>query len=289
MLMDIGQAKAVCGARKDPPDIRDHLAVLGERASMIHRPDGVVEGTGTGALPRAFSRRHEMTPIMNQNNRGQGHLGTCVACSLVNGMQEWFDLKEEGRHIDLCINELYWRCKQTDGYPDEEGTFIRAGMKCLKEYGVPIESYWRYTSNRPRPKQDPEQTYKIKGYARINAKSIEQLKRAIYQTSVVPASVKVFWPEWRNPSDVIADDSGKYIGNHAIVFVGWDELDNLIFPNSWGAGWGDGGYAKMSARYFLDNGFDAWIGYDAENMFAPPRPKTWLEILIDILRRGFVG
>ena len=47
-----------------------------------------------------------------------------------------------------------------------------------------------------------------------------------------------------------AAPGGQTPGNHAVLAVGIDAPDRLIVKNSWGPGWGDGGYGFVTPRYY---------------------------------------
>jgi C1A family cysteine protease len=59
-------------------------------------------------------------------------------------------------------------------------------------------------------------------------------------------------------------------GGHAIVAAGYDDdltvggdKGALLIRNSWGTGWGDGGYGWMSYRYVTEGlGLDWWTVID---------------------------
>lgn len=49
---------------------------------------------------------------------------------------------------------------------------------------------------------------------------------------------------------------------HAVLVVGYEDAQAggcLIFRNSWGADWGDGGYGYLPYSYIQHHGGEAWI------------------------------
>lgn len=42
---------------------------------------------------------------------------------------------------------------------------------------------------------------------------------------------------------------------HQICYLGYDDQENCIFGNSWGAAWGKGGFGRLSFAYLTANGF----------------------------------
>jgi C1A family cysteine protease len=47
------------------------------------------------------------------------------------------------------------------------------------------------------------------------------------------------------------------LGGHAVLVVGYSQAKGFIVRNSWGEGWGSGGYCFWAQEY-LSNVFDAW-------------------------------
>jgi len=48
--------------------------------------------------------------------------------------------------------------------------------------------------------------------------------------------------------------AGSNCGGHVVLLVGYDPAaGDFIFRNSWGAGWGEGGYGRVSEKYVLED------------------------------------
>jgi GNAT superfamily N-acetyltransferase len=60
------------------------------------------------------------------------------------------------------------------------------------------------------------------------------------------------------------------VEHHAVALWDIDDDDTIIFRNSWGAGWGDRGYGRMTREYFESYWLEAWamrnaaVGLNAE-------------------------
>jgi C1A family cysteine protease len=60
------------------------------------------------------------------------------------------------------------------------------------------------------------------------------------------------------------------VGGHALCFVGYNaRRGEFLFANSWGEGWGDGGYGVISYEVFLALLMDAWGMVDAPDRAQP--------------------
>ena len=71
-------------------------------------------------------------------------------------------MEQDRRRLDLSEQQIYWACKQLDGAPEDEGSFIEYAMQALRqgvsgspmpEPGTCKEHRWRYNSS---PKPDNE-------------------------------------------------------------------------------------------------------------------------------------
>ena len=63
-------------------------------------------------------------------------------------------------------------------------------------------------------------------------------------------------------------------GGHAIVIVGWDDNKRAWrIKNSWGTGWGEGGYAWIKYGANLIGHDTAWM-QAADELFAAPPPRV---------------
>ena len=243
-------------------------------------------------LPSKFSLEPNCTPVRNQ-----GKLGSCVgfgtACS-VKGWQE--AINYPGNNYVFSPLFVWKLCKQEDGIPNDEGTYIRVAYKILQQTGVVFEQTMPYTDEvklpvvfKPTEQMLKEaEKFKIKSYARVQ--TLQEIKQAIYYDGVVGAGVFVatnfLYPE---QNKFIAMPSGFILGSHMIAIVGWD--DNLEYTyrdsylgkrtfkgffrirNSWSSQWGDNGYAFIPFD-FLTQATDLGIPYLLEAW-------TSIDLLID--------
>ena len=175
--------------------------------------------------------------------------GNCVAFAS-GGQKEGYDYKELGVMPDLSEQFLYGKCKEIDGMPNISGTFIRAAMKILKDYGMCEETYFPYEGKYPptgEPKEgylENAEKYKITAYASVGITK-ESLQRALFQNGPVVVGISVYENFEQIGSDGIAQyPSGALKGGHAILIIGYNKL-GLICKNSWSTRWGNKGYCTI--------------------------------------------
>jgi len=131
---------------------------------------------------------------------------------------------------------------------DCDGGWPDWAMQYAKHTGIPDEICYPYlaqdTSCNPCVGWK-DRAYKIEDYVAI-APNTDAFKRALKEYGPLPVVVMV-------PDDWYYYRSGVYspiwnVGwaNHAVLLVGWDDSDGCWFiKNSWGAGWGEQGYARV--------------------------------------------
>ena len=211
---------------------------------------------GTEALPEAFIRKAEMSPV-----RDQGKFGTCVGHAAW-AIKEWQENQQQNTpQGGLSPRFIYQMAKQIDGIPNTPGTYPRIAFKVMQDYGDCPESVFPYSEmyrdyNLPRPPDNvikAAEPYKISAYAQIN--TLDELKRAVIEQGPVMIGVMVtdsfvYTSRMSNGTVYIPKPEGFLRGGHAITIVGYDNNIQLgkykggvLMMNSWGTSWGDKGFA----------------------------------------------
>ncbi len=245
--------------RRDPEDDRDYL-LTGSSVNLLE----------ASSLPGVVDHTPKMTAIKNQ-----GQLGSCVGFA-VTAMKEWQEQHEheeevaegkrdsrKGRAYDLSESWVYWKAKQIDAWPNEEGTSIRYAMKVLNRVGVPTEKAWPYNDiNFGKPQKWAPLVAKwalIDSYWRIS--NLVDLKAALTD-GPVPIGVPCFYEIFFTGVDGIVDypdNPNAMYGGHAVCAVGYDDNTGLVkFKNSWGYNWGQHGYGYFPYKYIEEFLWDAW-------------------------------
>jgi len=246
----------IFGAKQDPKDERDYqvnklLTVPSKLASSVDWTD-------------------EMTPVKDQAN-----LGSCVAFA-VCAVKEWQEKKEwkteigTKKNYDMSEQFLYYKCKEIDKWPDQEGTSFRYAMKVLSKNGVPVEIGWQYDPDyKGKPEKWAEsvaQWYRCGSYWRIT--TLEEMKTLLALKGPQVAGILCFNEIFNPNKDAIItmpSKRRKSIGGHAICLVGYDDSASLLkFKNSWGTAYGENGYAYISYDYYKHYCLDAWYFADTK-------------------------
>jgi len=231
----------LCGL-VEPPDWRERatfqemLMSIGLPISYDWRPNGV-------------------TPVKNQ-----GGCGSCWAFGTVGPLESQIKIK---CGVTENLSEQYLVSCNTNGWGCGGGWWAHDYHEWKippgeSEAGAVLEADFPYTARDDRCNPPHPHPYKIDSwsfvYSQYSVPSVQQIKQAIYQYGPVSAAVVVRSQFQAYTGGVFDVDESYADINHAIVLVGWD--DNYqwngntygvwILRNSWGSGWGEGGYMYIT-------------------------------------------
>jgi C1A family cysteine protease len=254
--------KKLNGLKKDIEDPRDY------------KYKTLLPGITPAVLPVQVNWTDKMS-----NVKDQGRLGSCVGFA-VAAMKEFQEQTEHDIEIkagkkykrkedqyNLSEMWVYYKAKLIDPWPNEEGTSIKCALQVLKKDGAPCEKAYPYNDKfKGSPANWATLIAKwalIDSYWRLE--TINDMKLALVAGPIV-IGISCFDEIFRVGSGGIVpypkypdDDQG----GHAICIVGYDDDKQLFkFKNSWGTGWGSGGYGYLSYKYVQDFMWDAWICKD---------------------------
>ncbi len=218
-------------------------------------------------LPGKFERR---VPHL----KDQGSLGSCVGFSSSYVKDEQERHNHPGRNYETSPLFIYAECKEIDGIPDQQGTYLRTANTVVRNLGVCLEQIFPYSDDvniRPRPQKAYEnaEEFKIKMYTRLD--NLKEIKQSIVDHGCVNAGVMVLSnfldPEIdKDTREAFIPMPNRFIlGGHAIAIIGYD--DNLTYTYEDGTTYT--GFVKMVNSWYRGNedrwwGKDgtAWIPYD---------------------------
>jgi C1A family cysteine protease len=120
----------------------------------------------------------------------------------------------------------------------------------LQSTGLPPESYYPYTGTDGSCASAragwQNATYKIGDWGSVSA-SASSIKAALVKYGPLPTAFMVYADFMNYKSGVYSYVSGKKLGGHAVLIVGYnDDEQYFIVKNSWGTGWGEGGFFRIS-------------------------------------------
>jgi C1A family cysteine protease len=205
-------------------------------------------------LPDSFDWRNNNGVNWTTSVKDQSSCGNCWAyasCGIVESKVK-LTLNEPDLNIDL--SELY--LTSCTGRGCESGWDRSSSIQFIKTRGVPDQGCFPgYLP--PQPCSDTcndkflrsifiENWYRD-GFGIVEPPDVEVIKDRIFNYGPVSVHFEVFEDFYSYHSGVYEHVWGKSEGWHAVVFVGWNDLDSCwIVKNSWGTGWGGGWVAGLT-------------------------------------------
>jgi hypothetical protein len=235
-------------ARPDPIDFRDRMYV----ATLVEVP-----------IRRPLAAYRELqVPILDQGQEGActGFGLATVANYLLRSRRVYPDAKP------VSARMFYEMAKRYDEWPgtDYSGSSARGAMKGWHKHGVCADTLWPYV---PKTMVEPlthDRAADASGrplgaYLRVNHRDIVGMHAAITEAGILYATAQVH-SGWGavDPATGIIPLEREIQGGHAFAVVAYDEQGFWI-QNSWGEGWGHGGFARVSYDDWLKNATDVWV------------------------------
>jgi C1A family cysteine protease len=203
--------------------------------------------------------------------RNQGQCGSCWAFGALASLESMAKIYG-GRDMDLSEQQIL-SCK-TYGWGCD-GAWMDNAYELFRDYGSISEECMPYHSNDIEPciEDSCEVLAKVTGWVPVDD-DVNAIKTAL-QTGPVCCAMTVY-NDFNYYSGGCYEHDGFDPPNHAVLIVGWDDSvcdgsGAWIVKNSWGAGWGMGGFFYI--RYN-----SCYIGYaTALISYVPPGPYVTLE------------
>lgn len=205
------------------------------------------------------------------------YYGTCTSHS-ASGADESQEGKEYKGKTKLANKFVYLKTKQISSLYNDEGDYLRNGLKALEKFGVPLNtefpdekmSNWNeYVHTKiPSNIEESAMKHKIDGYVRIGKKLEDFMSGMWTAQSQVPTGM-MWYESYRNVNKdgYLPPASGKQVGGHAIraSIIDFKE-EKVWFPNSWGNRWGRNGYFYIPFKEWSKHEiWDCWVIYPLSN------------------------
>lgn len=239
------------GWKPSLPDINNHPADT-EGMEVVDQVD-----------PRA-----EMPPVYDQ-----GQLGSCTGNAIAGALE--YDCILNNTHFGTPSRLfVYYEERVREGtVTTDSGAYGHDGFKVLRKTGAPPEELWPYDINQfaTKPTQtafDAAAEHKIERYIHpglggvSKIERVESFKRVLSNRQTIAFGFPVyesFESEALASTGVmeVPQRGERIIGGHEVLLVGYleEEPDYGLVRNSWGDGWGLGGYFLAPWAWLADPKF----------------------------------
>lgn len=193
----------------------------------------------------------------------QGSIGSCTANAATSGLEIIYH--RAGQHIQLSRLYLYYYERAMANAIGKEGALPSNMMATLQLKGCCSESLWPYDITQENVKPPvacdvDASAYMVQDFEwpeYIGARAISWIKNMVACGTPVLVSFALnqsFMNDcgcgnWRKDMWDISP-SVPPVGYHETAIIGWDDscsdgIGRWLVQNSWGKGWGDGGFYGM--------------------------------------------
>jgi C1A family cysteine protease len=227
---------------RDLPDQRDRKFQLTQ------------DTQATNSLPASVDLRAQCPPVYDQ-----GELGSCTANAIAAALE--FDAARQKLTVSTPSRLfIYYNERAIEGtVSSDSGAQIRDGIKSVAQWGDCPETEWPYDTSQfavqpPQSCYDDASKHLALVYESVN-QDLGGLRGCLaagfpfvfgftvyasFESDYVARTGRVPMPQWFE----------RAIGGHAVMAVGYDDASStFIVRNSWGPGWGDGGYFYFPYAY----------------------------------------
>jgi hypothetical protein len=211
-------------------------------------------------------RSVDLRPLL-PSVRDQGRRDTCLAFAVTAAHEV---MRADGGDVQLQLSEefLHWGTRQLCG---DARTTLDAAARALERWGQPERVVWPYDKERREAGlayQPPSPGFAASFRAALIRlrPDVSEIGSRLRAGQPVVLSVSLSDPFFRPANGCVAVPRVSEVidARHALLVVGIsfgpDEYaESLIVRNSWGDGWGLGGYAYLPIEYVARHAIEAAV------------------------------
>jgi C1A family cysteine protease len=227
---------------------------LAEREAAAATQVHTLGAVAAAGYPPAFDLRNVGGQNYITSIKDQGGCGSCVAfgsCATVEGTAR-LQSGQPGLAIDLSEAQLFYCIARSQGRTcggATGGWWPDAALDAFKNPGIADEACYPYTAGDQNCtnlcSNWQSRVTKITGWHKIT--STDDMKTWLSSKGPLATCFTVYADFYSYSSGVYKHVSGQLEGGHCVSVVGYDNVAGCwICKNSWGTGWGDGGFFRIA-------------------------------------------
>jgi len=256
------------------------------------------------ALPDEIVNCADVPEILDQ-----GQEGACTGFALAAVVNFLLHRRGAGQSAARRISPrmLYELARRYDEWPGEryEGSSARGAMKGWSRHGVCTRELWpdklHGAQHFDQRRADEAMLTPGGAYYRVDFRQVRDLHAAIHEAGIVYATLMVH-SGWDAPGPAtvklkaegvragkragmvlpVIQRRGRADGGHAVALVGYT-AQGFIVQNSWGKGWGAGGFALLPYEDFMLHATDVWVA----QLGVPVSADLWAKGAADSVSGAF--
>ena len=223
----------------------------------------------------------------------QGSQGSCVGWATAYALKSYQEVAEIGwspNSADHVFSPSYIYNQINLGSCDN-GSYIHEALQLIVDQGVATLSSMPYSQNSCSAQPSAfaiQEAANFKALRKARVNDTADVKAALANRLPVVIGFKIYSQFYNlfGPDSVYNTVSGSSDGGHAVTIVGYDDRrygGAFRLINSWGRGWGDGGYFWLPYNMFQEVVYEAWVLEDQDNAaLQPPVDRTIPESTEDL-------
>lgn len=245
---------------------KNHLGVPLPDAQTIARIEQQGQAMRQAAIqavgaPAAFDWRNVNGQSYVSPIRNQGGCGSCVAFGTCATIETTFRVQRgnPGLATDLSEAHLFYCLARAQGYNCGTGWWPELALNNARDTGIADDACYPYTDvdqNCTNLCADwQNRVTKISAHHSL-VSNPAGMKEWLSTRGALTACFVVYNDFFSYSGGVYKHVTGAAAGGHCVSIVGYDDgLGCWICKNSWGPGWGEGGFFRIA---YGDSGIDTW-------------------------------
>lgn len=223
----------------------------------------------TSGAPAAFDARNVGGNDYTTPVKDQGNCGSCVAFGTVATMETTAAYQRGQAKFDPDLSEahLFYVHGKADNANCDTGWMPSRAFSYCQNIGITFEDYFPYTPRNTAGatlnSDWPNRLAKVTAAKDLTGDPAA-IKQYISTHGAVAACFIVYQDFFGYKTGIYRHVSGGQAGGHCVSIVGYDDTAGCwIVKNSWGAGWGEGGYFKIA---YGECGIETWQVHGADGV-----------------------